>query len=55
MAEKLDRERIKQLLEEADRKWFANHGGKFAYQEHLEFLASYLVANYNRKGKLARQ
>lgn len=54
MAEELDRERVRKLLEEADRKWFANHSGQFKYQEHLEFLADFLAANYNRKRKLAR-
>jgi len=43
---KLDRETIRELLRKADEKWFANHGGLFKYQEHLEFTTEYLVKHY---------
>ena len=46
MAEKLDKERIRQLLEEADQKWFKNHSGEFKYLEHLEFVAEHLARHY---------
>lgn len=52
--EKLDPKRIRELLQEADDKWFAQHPGKFDYQKHLDFTASYIIDNYHRKPKKAR-
>ena len=49
MAEELDREKIRKLLEEADNKWFTNKARGFDYQGHLDFVAYYLVKNYNNK------
>ena len=48
--EHLEKERILQLLAEADTKWFKSHSGQFNYREHLEFTADYLAKNYH-KGK----
>ena len=49
---KLDKERIQELLQKADSKWFASHGGQFNYQEHLQFTAEYLVKHYKIKGNV---
>jgi hypothetical protein len=49
--ERLDRERIKQLLQEADDKWFGNRPKKQDYQSHLSFTASYVAENYHRKNR----
>jgi len=46
--ERLDKTRILQLLAAADTKWFNSHTGQFNYREHLEYIAEYLVKNYNR-------
>ena len=52
MKEKLDKERIRQLLEEADRKWMNNHSDSWRYSEHLDYVAGYLVKKYNNgRGK----
>ena len=48
---KLDREKIRQLLEEADRKWFSKNLGRFDYKAHLDFVADYVVNNYHKKSK----
>ena len=45
-AEKLDNERILQLLRKADSKWFTNHRGQFNYNEHLDFTADYISKHY---------
>ena len=45
--EKLEKERVRQLLERADQKWFKDHSGEFKYQEHLDFTAEYLAKHYN--------
>jgi len=50
MPEKLDKEKIQELLRKADEKWFASHGG-YKYQEHLEFTAEYLAKHYKVGGK----
>jgi len=47
MTEKLDREKIRKLLEKADRKWLDKHSGSWHYSEHLDFVADYLVRKYN--------
>jgi len=44
--EKLDKERILQLLRKADSKWFASHKGQFSYQEHLDFTSDYIAKHY---------
>ena len=46
----LGKDRVLQLLAEADTKWFKSHSGQFNYREHLEFTADYLAKNYH-KGK----
>lgn len=49
MAEKLDQKRIRQLLGDADRKWFNHINGPrqgWNYQEWLDFTSDYLVRNY---------
>jgi hypothetical protein len=51
MVEKLDKDRILELLAKADTKWYHAHTGEFKYREHLEFTADYLTRNYHRKGK----
>ena len=47
MKEKLDKEKIRKLLEEADRKWMKNHSGSWHYSDHLDFQTDYLVKKYN--------
>jgi len=48
MKEKLDKGKIRQLLEEADRKWMKEHPGPgWRYSEHLDFVAEYLTKRYN--------
>jgi len=46
MSEKLDKDKISELLRKADEKWYTSHGEQFKYQEHLEFSAEYLVKHY---------
>lgn len=46
--EKLDQDRIRQLLKEADDRWYASHRGAFNYQSHLDFVAAYIGKHYNR-------
>lgn len=46
MTEKLDRKKIRKLLEEADRKWMNSHSGSWHYSDHLDFQADYLVKKY---------
>ena len=46
---KLDKERILELLAEADTKWFKNHSGKYSYREHLDFTADYIAKHYEKK------
>ena len=53
-AEKLDNERILQLLRKADSKWFTNHRGQFNYNEHLDFTADYISKHY-RSPELGRK
>ena len=53
--EKLDKERIRELLQKADGKWFARHKGQFNYQEHLDFTADYIVKHYKGKGHASGQ
>ena len=48
--EYLEKDRVLQLLAEADTKWFKSHSGQFNYREHLEFTADYFARNYH-KGK----
>lgn len=49
--EKLDQQRIRQLLQEADDKWFTAHFGHYNYHDHLDFVAIYIARNYNRKAQ----
>lgn len=46
--EHLDKNRVLQLLAEADTKWFSSHFGQFKYRDHLEFIADYITRNYHR-------
>jgi len=48
--EHLEKDRVLQLLAEADTKWFKSHSGQFNYREHLEFTVDHLAKNYH-KGK----
>jgi len=48
---KLDKNRILELLAEADAKWFKSHSGQFNYREHLDFTADYIAKNYDRQPK----
>ena len=43
--EHLEKDRVLQLLAEADTKWFKSHSGQFNYREHLEFTADFLAKN----------
>jgi len=49
MAEKLDYQKVRHLLEEADRKWFASHSTSFNYQDHLDFVAKHVAQNYGER------
>jgi len=49
MTEHLEKDRVLQLLAEADTKWFGKHSGEFNYREHLEFVAEYVARNYHKK------
>jgi len=54
MADKLDYQEARHLLEEADRKWFASHSAGFNYQEHLDFVADYIVKHYGKRERGSR-
>lgn len=49
--EKLDKERIKYLLQKADDKWFNSPPKKGDYHAHLSFTADYIAKNYNKESK----
>ncbi len=50
--EKLNKDRIKQLIRESDTAWFnKNPHSLWTYREHLNFTADYIVKNYNRTQK----
>jgi len=51
MVEKLDTDRLKLVLQEADNTWFRDHSGDFNYQKYLDFVAEYVSKNYNRKSR----
>lgn len=43
---KLDKQKLVELLEEADKKYFIKHEGT-EYRAHLDFSASYIVEHYS--------
>ena len=48
----LDKNKLLELLEKADAKWFNSHSGQFfKYREHLDFVAEYVSTNYHKKGE----
>jgi len=51
--EKLDQQRIKELLQAADHRWYATHSAQYNYQEYLDFVAAYIAKNYHREKKHA--
>ena len=52
---KLDKNRILELLEEADTKWYNSHSDhpscQYNYREHLEFTTDHIAKNYDRQSK----
>jgi len=52
---KLDKNRIIALLAEADTKWYSHNDhestSRWRYREHLDFAASYIAKNYDKKSK----
>lgn len=51
MTDKLNENVILSLLKKADSKWYTGHSGQFNYREHQEFVARYIVRNYNKEAK----
>ena len=52
---KLDKNRILELLEAADTKWYCQHPSptsRWSYREHLEFTADYIAKNYDRQSRI---
>lgn len=49
--ERLDPDRLKALIQRADDKWYAEHAGKYSYQEHLEYTVRYIVVHYRNNLK----
>ena len=49
MIEKLQKDKIVQLIEKSDQKWFINHSSNYKYREYIDFLAEFIASNYNRK------
>ncbi len=47
MINSLDKGRLKDLLREADRKWFG-HNSKLDYEGHLNFTAAHIAQNYDK-------
>lgn len=49
--QRLDKEKLTELLKEADDKWFAAHpaGTGWSYMAHLTHTAEYIAKNYHRK------
>ena len=45
--ENLDQQIIRQLLQDADHSWYKVHKVGYNYQEHLDFVAAYIVKHYN--------
>lgn len=52
--ERLDKKRVRELLREADDKWYRQHSGKYEYQGHLDFTAGYIAENYHKPPKKLR-
>lgn len=52
---KLDRDQIRQLLREADEKWYAKHALDFDYNGHLDFVAAYIVKHYNKEKRQKKE
>ena len=52
---KLDKNRILDLLAEADTKWYNSHSDhsshQYNYREHLDFVADYIARKYDKKSK----
>lgn len=51
---KLDKNRILELLEKADNKWYRQQPSPTSrrnYREHLEFIADHIAKNYDRQSK----
>ena len=49
--EKLDQQRIREVLQAADDRWYASHSGQYQYQEYLDFVAAYIIKNYHHDTK----
>ena len=45
----LDKQRVREVLVAGDKEWSTHHSGQFKYQEHLDFLAHYIVKHYSNK------
>ncbi len=48
---KLDKERIVELINAADTRWYRQHPSptsNWSYREHLDFTADYVARNYNK-------
>jgi len=52
--EGLDEKRVRELLQEADDKWFRQHSGKYEYEGHLDFVADYIAKNYYGESKKSK-
>ena len=51
---KLDKDRVLELMAEADTKWYNQHSSstsRWSYREHQEFTADYIARNYDKKSK----
>lgn len=49
---KLDKNRILELLEGADTKWYRQHPSptsRWSYREHLEFTADFIAKHYDKR------
>jgi len=44
----LNKEIIKELIRESDKKWFSHHSGEYKYEAHLEFTADYVSRRYKK-------
>jgi len=49
--ERLDQERLRELLRKADDKWISEHPKGWNYQEHINFVAGFVAENYYRRPK----
>jgi hypothetical protein len=50
----LDANVLTETIQEAERKWFSQHSGKYDFESHTSFVGQYIVKNYDKKLREAK-